>query len=231
MHNQDLYISSNELRELTKSGGSWCQIHQLTSLRIAFSLDAYGTSVVKRADFDDFRKLNPWNFTSGNLLDHRLYGAVHSRACWSLARSFYASSNSCECLTSNATWIARWVLVILWIWHLSSLVSSGGLPHPPFDDLDEFLKLPKARFSVRVLNRSLKIHAIASAPNPKGRSDQTEKALSTWLSPLQSYFGQWTDSAKRSSRNAHRVTLTGAVVSSRSHQLREAYLNENRQAL
>ena len=59
MHIQDLYISSNELRELTKSGGSWCQIHQLTYLRIAFSLDAYGTPVVKRTDFDDFRKINP----------------------------------------------------------------------------------------------------------------------------------------------------------------------------
>jgi hypothetical protein len=59
MHIQDLYISSNELRELTKSGGSWRQIHQLMFLRIAFSLDAYGTPIVKRADFDVFRKLNP----------------------------------------------------------------------------------------------------------------------------------------------------------------------------
>lgn len=59
MHNQNSYISSDELRELTKSGGSWHQIHQLKRLRIAFSLDAYGTPVVKRADFDHFRKFNP----------------------------------------------------------------------------------------------------------------------------------------------------------------------------
>lgn len=59
MHNQNPYISSDELRELTKSGGSWCQINQLKRLRIAFSLDAYGTPEVKRADFDKFRKFNP----------------------------------------------------------------------------------------------------------------------------------------------------------------------------
>jgi hypothetical protein len=59
MDNRDLYISSDELRELTKSGGSWCQIHQLMHLRITYSLDAYGTPVVKRVDFDKFRKFNP----------------------------------------------------------------------------------------------------------------------------------------------------------------------------
>ena len=59
MDNQDPYISSDELRELTKSGGSWYQIHQLKRLRITFSLDAYGTPVVKRADLENFRKLNP----------------------------------------------------------------------------------------------------------------------------------------------------------------------------
>jgi len=59
MDNRDLYISSDELRELTKSGGSWRQIHQLMHLRITYSLDAYGTPVVKRVDFDKFRKFNP----------------------------------------------------------------------------------------------------------------------------------------------------------------------------
>jgi hypothetical protein len=58
MHNQDLYISSDELRELTKFGGSWYQIHQLEFLRITFSLDAYGTPVVKRVDFDKFRRID-----------------------------------------------------------------------------------------------------------------------------------------------------------------------------
>jgi hypothetical protein len=58
MHNQDLYISSDELRELTKFGGSWHQIHQLKFLCIPFSLDAYGTPVVKRVDFDKFRRIN-----------------------------------------------------------------------------------------------------------------------------------------------------------------------------
>lgn len=59
MHNQDLYISSDELRELTKSGGSLHQIYQLKYLGITYSLDAYGTPVVKRVDFDKFRRLNP----------------------------------------------------------------------------------------------------------------------------------------------------------------------------
>ncbi len=59
MHNQDLYICSDELRELTKSGGSWYQIHQLKHLGITYSLDAYGTPVVKRVDFDKFRRFNP----------------------------------------------------------------------------------------------------------------------------------------------------------------------------
>ena len=59
MDNRYLYISSDELRELTKSGGSWNQIHQLIHLRITYSLDAYGTPVVKRVDFDKFRKFKP----------------------------------------------------------------------------------------------------------------------------------------------------------------------------
>lgn len=58
MQNKNLYISSDELRELSRSGGSWYQVHQLTNLRIAFSLDAYGTPLIKRADFDNFRKFN-----------------------------------------------------------------------------------------------------------------------------------------------------------------------------
>ncbi len=69
MHNQDLDISSDELRELTKSGGSWYQIHQLKHLGITYSLDAYGTPVVKRVDFDKFRRFNPWNFSCRVLLD------------------------------------------------------------------------------------------------------------------------------------------------------------------
>lgn len=59
MRKQDSVISSDELRELTKSGGSWYQVQQLTHLRIAFSLDSYGTPEVKRADFDKFKKFNP----------------------------------------------------------------------------------------------------------------------------------------------------------------------------
>jgi hypothetical protein len=59
MPNRNLIISSDELRELTKSGGSLRQIEQLKQLGINFSLDAYGTPLVKRADFDEFRKFNP----------------------------------------------------------------------------------------------------------------------------------------------------------------------------
>lgn len=59
MDNQNSYISSDELRELTRFGGSWYQILQLKHLGIAFSLDAYGTPVVKRADFDKFKKFYP----------------------------------------------------------------------------------------------------------------------------------------------------------------------------
>jgi hypothetical protein len=59
MPNRNLVISSDELRELTKSGGSLRQIEQLKQLGINFSLDAYGTPLVKRADFDKFRKFNP----------------------------------------------------------------------------------------------------------------------------------------------------------------------------
>lgn len=59
MPNRNLYISSDELRELTKCGGSLRQIEQLKQLCINFSLDPYGTPVVKRADFDKFRKFNP----------------------------------------------------------------------------------------------------------------------------------------------------------------------------
>jgi hypothetical protein len=59
MPNRALYISSDELRELTKSAGCWYQIQQLKQLGITFSLDAYGTPLVKRADFDKFKKSNP----------------------------------------------------------------------------------------------------------------------------------------------------------------------------
>jgi hypothetical protein len=57
MHRQHTYISSDELRVLTKSGGSWHQIQKLNQLRIAFSLDVYGTPMVKRVDLDNFRKM------------------------------------------------------------------------------------------------------------------------------------------------------------------------------
>jgi hypothetical protein len=56
MRNQNPYLSSDELRELTKSGGSWQQIQYLNQLHIPFSLDAYGTPMVKRADLSSFRK-------------------------------------------------------------------------------------------------------------------------------------------------------------------------------
>jgi hypothetical protein len=58
MRNDDRYISSDELRVLTKFGGSWYQIQQLKYLRIAFSLDADGTPLVKRSDFEKFRKFS-----------------------------------------------------------------------------------------------------------------------------------------------------------------------------
>ena len=57
MGNSYQYISSEELRVLTKFAGSWYQIQQLKLLRICFSLDAYGTPLVKRSDFEHFRRL------------------------------------------------------------------------------------------------------------------------------------------------------------------------------
>jgi len=199
MHNQDLYICSDELRELTKSGGSWHQIHQLKRLRIAYSLDAYGTPVVKRVDFDKFRRFNPWNFSCQILLDLLLSGdsaqlfLLRPRSVVLYEHEFGLK------LTSNAASIARWSLVALSIWHQSSLVFLAGLLHPPPDGLFVFLKLPRAMFSVRAPNRNQKKRVTANATNPKDRSGQTEMALSTWRSPLQSYFGQLANSAKRSS--------------------------------
>jgi hypothetical protein len=57
MRNSDQYISSDELRVLTKFGGAWYQIQQLKLLHIAFSLDAYGSPLVKRSDFENYRRL------------------------------------------------------------------------------------------------------------------------------------------------------------------------------
>jgi hypothetical protein len=57
MRNDDQYISSDELRMLTKFGGSWYQIQQLKYLRIAFSLDADGTPLVKRSELENYWRL------------------------------------------------------------------------------------------------------------------------------------------------------------------------------
>jgi hypothetical protein len=59
MPNRNFFISSDELRELTKCGGSLRQIERLKQLSISFSLDAYGTPEVKRTDFDFFMRFNP----------------------------------------------------------------------------------------------------------------------------------------------------------------------------
>ena len=60
MYEQHLYISSDELRAVTKSGGSWHQIQRLFVLGIPFSLDAYGTPQVRRADLEKYKNLKPW---------------------------------------------------------------------------------------------------------------------------------------------------------------------------
>ena len=158
-------------------------------------------------------------------------GIVLSRFFLGPGRPFYTSKNSGSCLTSNAASIARWALVTPSIWHQSSLVFLARLLHPPSDGLFVFLKSPRAMFSVRAPNRNQKKRVIANAPSPKGRSGQTEKALSTWRSPLQGYFGQLADSAKRPSLKGKLVMPSGAIVSSHTNEIRNSYPCQNKQAL
>jgi hypothetical protein len=56
MCNLELFISSDELRTLTFRSGSEYQVQRLIELGVVFSVDIYGTPMVRRADFDRFKK-------------------------------------------------------------------------------------------------------------------------------------------------------------------------------
>ncbi len=52
----EVYISSDELRTLTKCGSSFFQSQKLSALGIPFSFDHYETPMVKRSDLAIFLK-------------------------------------------------------------------------------------------------------------------------------------------------------------------------------
>jgi hypothetical protein len=52
----DSYLNSDELRDLTQAGASFYQVEKLQKLGVPFSLDPYGTPLVKRADVNEFFK-------------------------------------------------------------------------------------------------------------------------------------------------------------------------------
>jgi len=47
---EDIFLSSDELRHITKAGSSFIQSEKLAQLNIPFSLDQYGTPIVRRSD-------------------------------------------------------------------------------------------------------------------------------------------------------------------------------------
>lgn len=51
------YISSDELRNITKCGSSLFQSKKLVELGISFTFDQYGTPMVKRSDLAKFLKV------------------------------------------------------------------------------------------------------------------------------------------------------------------------------
>lgn len=53
---EEAYLSSDELRTLTKCGSSFFQSEKLAALGIPYSFDPYGTPMVKRSDIATFLK-------------------------------------------------------------------------------------------------------------------------------------------------------------------------------
>ena len=53
---EEAYLSSDELRTLTKCGSSFFQSEKLAALGIPHSFDPYGTPMVKRSDLAKFLK-------------------------------------------------------------------------------------------------------------------------------------------------------------------------------
>ena len=53
---EEAYLSSDELRTLTKCGSSFFQSEKLAALGIPHSFDPYGTPMVKRSDLAKFFK-------------------------------------------------------------------------------------------------------------------------------------------------------------------------------
>jgi hypothetical protein len=53
---KEAYLSSDELRTLTKCGSSFFQSEKLAALGIPHSFDPYGTPMVKRSDLATFLK-------------------------------------------------------------------------------------------------------------------------------------------------------------------------------
>ena len=51
------FITSDELRTITKCGASFLQSKKLVELGIPFTFDRYGTPMVKRSDLDTFLKV------------------------------------------------------------------------------------------------------------------------------------------------------------------------------
>ena len=51
---KDAFLSSDELRTLTKCGSSFFQSEKLAALDIPYSVDPYGTPMVKRSDLATF---------------------------------------------------------------------------------------------------------------------------------------------------------------------------------